>query len=237
MRTELAFLAEDKLFEATSIDAVPVGVDRRSRPVRLRYTRTGLSDRGGSRHAVELAANTGLGQANDLSSYQSEYAGISQVRWWALRGEAEWWRTLPPDWGVLVRANYQLASTALISGEQFGLGGVGSVRGVRTERPLSGDHGVALTAELSAPLPLEGLRAFSFVDAGWIANHAADGIQRLPSDGIAGAGFGLRFSNLRVSASAEYGRLVRGSRLPAALHPDAPTRGDGRLYMSFGLRF
>jgi hemolysin activation/secretion protein len=52
-------------------------------------------------------------------------------RFFAWRGQAQWVRLLAPDSLLLVRGDVQLASTTLLASEQFGLGGINSVRGYR----------------------------------------------------------------------------------------------------------
>jgi len=49
----------------------------------------------------------------------------------------------------------------------MGLGGAGSVRGA-SERIISGDRGLAVSAELTSPELAKGLRLVGFVDAGWL---------------------------------------------------------------------
>jgi len=236
-RTEVALLLDDKVFRAAQINGVPVGVERRSRPLRARYQVT--SQEGGNvwRVAAEVAANLPFGRGNDVGAHRAEYPEIRSARWKALRGEAEYSRPLASDWSLLWRLGWQYSPDALITGEQFGLGGTGSVRGTRTERPIAGDSGVATTLEVASPLLWKAARAHAFFDAGWIANHAADGQQRIARDQLASWGLGLRYADGRFNGSAEYGRLLRGSRMPTEFNPVAPRKSEDRFYVGVGVQF
>ncbi|MBP0017776.1 MAG: ShlB/FhaC/HecB family hemolysin secretion/activation protein [Cyanobacteria bacterium SBLK] len=73
---------------------------------------------------------------------------------WAWRGQGQWVRRLGTNAfapTVLVRGEVQWADRPLLSGEQFGLGGLGSVRGYRQDTLLT-DNGVFASAELRIPI-------------------------------------------------------------------------------------
>ncbi|MCM2252314.1 MAG: hypothetical protein NDJ19_08140, partial [Ramlibacter sp.] len=82
--------------------------------------------------------------------------------------------TLARGFAINARLDLQLSPHALISGERFGLGGAGTVRGY-TERELTGDSGFAARIEASAPVmePSAGVRfhPYLFVDHGRVSNH------------------------------------------------------------------
>ncbi len=140
--------------------------------------------------SVSLQTNTRRsGRDSDLAAFQAVRAdakpGYSLLR---LGLNAEW--RPAPTWGLRGRLAAQFTRAALIPGEQFGLGGAGSVRGYR-ERELAGDQGSAASLELvqtlwpgeagtdaSAPPSLSpalpsGLRAqwLAFIDAGRVSNR------------------------------------------------------------------
>lgn len=231
------FSAEDRLFRGTAVDGVPVGTDRRSVPLSLGYALRYLSPGRAWNVQAEVAHNTGWGSGDDLVDYQAEYAGMATVHWTALRAGFGWLERLPRDWALNLRGALQYSSQALIAGEQFGLGGQGSVRGTSTERPIAGDRGVSASVELLTPSWREAWQGVFFLDAGWIGNVNADGAQRIASDRLASAGLGLRYASGPLQAAAEYGRLLMGSRMPLALNPSAPQRGDDRLYVNVGVQF
>ncbi len=242
-RHELGVGMQDRLFEATRIDGEPLPwqVHRRSRPVLLAYNgrlREPDADGGSggrSQWGLELARNTGAGPGNDLAAYQTEDPRITGVEWYALRLTAAHAR--PVGGGDLgARLQLQWGSRAMIAGDQFGLGGVGTVRGTRHERPLSGDSGWFASLEWTSPAR-DGLRLAAFLDAGGIANRPPAGGIRPGGDGLASAGAGVRFQRGRWSVAMDYGRIIRGSRIPVDVLPSAPQLGDDRFYLSTTLSF
>jgi len=59
-------------------------------------------------------------------------------------------QNLPDDWSLLLRANGQWASEALINNEQFALGGTSGVRGYQ-EGEVYGDDGWRVMFDVNAP--------------------------------------------------------------------------------------
>ena len=228
---------EDKVFDATQISGIVVGVDRRSRPITLGYAARTDSDAAVWGYNVDLAFNTGSGRNNDLASYQNEDPRITTEHWKALRGGVSYSAPFAQTWIWSARGQYQYSPDVLISGEQFGLGGLGSVRGTSIDRPITGDKGVSASLELTTPELATGLRLLGFLDAGWLANNSPDGANRPSSDRLASLGLGLRFAKEPFAVSLDYGRLVTGSRVPLALNSAAPKRGDDRFYVNLSLRF
>lgn len=230
---------EDKLFDAARINdiVVPGALDRRSRPLTVGYTARTETDTAVWGYNVDLAWNTGSGDHNDLDAYRSEDPRITTVHWKAVRGFASYTAPLDDGWLWTARGAFQWSPDVLISGEQFGLGGVGSVRGTEIERPISGDSGVSGTLELMTPELAPGLRLLGFADMGTLRNHAANGLGRPRSDTLASVGVGLRFHRGAFNASADYGRLVNGSRIPTSVNSASPQEGDERFYISVGVQF
>ncbi|MEI7432451.1 MAG: ShlB/FhaC/HecB family hemolysin secretion/activation protein [Betaproteobacteria bacterium] len=104
---------------------------------------------------------------------------------------------LPSDW--MLRGSFQGQSTryALISGEQFGVGGMDSVRGFN-DRSVANDYGTRASIELHSPdlgnllnKPDIRMRALVFYDTAYLQRNLA-----LPSEvksqQISSFGFGLR---------------------------------------------
>ena len=236
-RPYVTFALDDKVFDATVIDGVPVGMARRSRPLALGYAARIESDAATWSYNLDLAANLATGSHNDLASYQNEDARIQTVRWKALRGGVSYAAPLATTWMWSARAQFQYSPDVLISGEQFGLGGLGSVRGTRNDRPITGDKGVFGSVEITTPELAAGLRLLGFVDAGWLANNRPNGANKLASDRIASVGAGLRYAKEPFAASLDYGRLVAGSRVAQSINAAAPQRGEDRLYVSLSWRF
>ncbi len=67
------------------------------------------------------------------------------------RGQAQWVRLLAPDTILLVRGDVQLSDRPLLPIEQFGIGGVLSVRGYRQDLLLT-DNGVFASIETRIPI-------------------------------------------------------------------------------------
>lgn len=129
-------------------------------------------------------------------------------RFFAWRGQAQWLRQVAPDLLVLVRGDVQLASRALLPLEQFGLGGLQSVRGYRQDALLS-DNGAFASAELRIPiyrLPRQQgvLQLTPFVDVGTTWNSS--GREAPEPNTLVSAGLGLRFQlGNRLTARIDYG--------------------------------
>lgn len=228
---------DDKVFDATVIDGTTVGVDRRSRPLTLGYSARIEADNRVWGYNLDLAANAGSGAHNDLASYQNEDPRITTTRWQALRGGLSYATSLATNWLWSARGQFQYSSQVLISGEQFGLGGLGSVRGTSEDRPITGDKGAFASLEITTPELAAGLRAIGFVDAGWLGNNHPNETTKPGSDTLASMGMGLRYANGPLAASLEYGRLLNGSKVPLSANSAAPQRGDDRLYVNVTWRF
>ena len=114
-----------------------VGADRRSRPVTLGYSARTESDAACWGYNVDLAVQYRQRPQQRPGSYQNEDPRISTVHWKALRGGVSYSAPFAQTWIWSARGQFQYSPDVLISGEQFGLGGLGSVRGT-THRPA--DH-------------------------------------------------------------------------------------------------
>jgi hemolysin activation/secretion protein len=237
-RSYLTFGLDDKVFNPTRINdiAVPGQLLRRSRPLTLGYSSRTESDVAVWGYGAELAFNTGSGTGNNLTAYRNEDPRINTTRWKVLRANANYSAPFAGNWVWGVRGQAQLSPDVLISGEQFGLGGQGSVRGAG-ERPISGDKGISTAFEITTPLLAPGLRFVGFLEAGWLANNSANGTSKPSSDSLSGFGLGLRYGNGPFSVTADYGRVISGSGVPLSINSAAPRRGDDKLYLNLAVRF
>ena len=239
-RSYVSLGLDDKLFNAAFINGfvVPGQLDRRSRPLVLGYTSRTESDAAFSSYNVELAVNVRSGSGNKLTSYKSEDARISTAAWKALRGGVNYMAPIASNWLWAIRGQAQVSGDALISGEQFGLGGVASVRGA-ADRVLVGDSGLSSTLEATTPELGKGFRAVGFIDAGWVSNHNTAGSAKLSSDTLASVGLGLRYAHSvsGLALSADYGRIVAGSSAPSTTNPGAPQKGSDKLHVNLSIRF
>ena len=231
---------DDKRFDITEIAGVPVPGQalRRSRPVSLGYTARVESDQAVWGYNTELAINTSGGSGNNLAAYKSEDARIDTARFKVLRANANYLSNFAGGWLWSVKGQLQYSADALISGEQFGLGGASSIRGTG-ERPISGDRGLLASLEVTTPDVQPGLRFIGFVDAGWLRNNNPNGTNKPASDKLASVGLGLRYTAGWLAIAAEWGRIVTGSVLANGVNANAafPKAGDNKLHVSLTARF
>lgn len=229
---------DDKRFDITEIAGIPVPgqLVRRSRPVTLGYTARVESDRAAWGYSTEVVANLVAGSGNNLTAYRSEDARIGTAAFKALRGNANYLSGFAGGWLWSLRGQLQYSPDALISGEQFGLGGASSIRGT-SERPISGDKGIMASLEVNTPDVAPGLRLLGFVDAGWLRNNNPNATNKPPSDQLASVGLGLRYSMGVVGLSAEWGRIVTGSSVPLTVNAAAPRAGDTKFHVNLSARF
>jgi len=130
----------------------------------------------------------------------------------AWRGQGQWVQLLAEDTLFLIRSDIQLASEALVPLEQFGLGGIESVRGYRQDLLLS-DNGALVSAEMRLPIlrveKWDGLLQITpFFDLGVAWNNEGNGGDRPEPDPnfIAATGLGVRWQmGEYLTATIEYG--------------------------------
>jgi len=113
------------------------------------------------------------------------------------------------------RMSFQYSDDLLIPGEQFGIGGIDSVRGFY-EREVVGDRGYQGQAELYTPdvgnrVPLNGLRVRGLAFYDWGAVRRNDSVfPEIPRQGISSTGLGVRvgWSN-NVSLRFDYAWVLQ----------------------------
>lgn len=152
--------------------------------------------------------------------------GYTAVRFGAQVGMA-----VLDDWQLRGRLTGQLTGDALVSGEQFGLGGMSSIRGY-DERELVGDSGAALAIEVGTPALFgdrlgEGaaLRLHTFADLGHAQNNrGAPCLEARTHCTLASLGLGARFGRGPLQARLD---------LAYPLNDAARTRrGDARAHVA-----
>ena len=229
---------DDKRFDASQINGVPVvgQVTRRSNPLTLSYNARMEGDTSNWSYSADLAVNVPGSPGNDLASYQAEDPRINSVNWNAVHGSGSYTAQLAGGWSWSVRGQFQYSGYALLSGEQFGIGGVSSVRGT-SERPLSADTGAQLSLELTTRELRPGLRLLGFVDAGVLGNNDATGTTKVGSDSLSSVGLGLRYAAAHAVVALDYGYVVSGSTQPLASGVSVPRSGDDKLNVSVTARF
>ena len=236
-RSFVSFSLDDKLFKASEINGVSVQTGRRSRPLTLGYNARVESDTSVWGYSTDLAFNLDSGADNNLAAYLTEDARITTSNWRALRAAGNYLTSFGGGWLWSVRGQFQYSADALISGEQFGLGGASSVRGTG-ERPIAGDSGLFASTEVSTKELMPGLRVLGFVDAGWLTNNNPNGNPKPSNDSLSSVGLGLRFSSKAgYAVSADYGRIIGGSLLPFVPNSGIPQTGDSKFHINFSARF
>lgn len=145
------------------------------------------------------------------------------------------------DWQVHLSASGQFASDHLHPGEQFGLGGMDSVRGWH-ERAFSGDKGYRASAELVSPnfggKFTEGLsmKALAFYDVGHVSNlDDVFGGKIGNTINIGSVGLGLRFGyGKHLLGRTDFAYVVDGDKTnsPSATYQQSRERGDTFMHVS-----
>ncbi len=161
-------------------------------------------------------------------AWQGQAQWVRDSRFFAWQGQAQWVRLLAPDTLLLVRTNMQLASRALLPLEQFGIGGLDSVRGYRQDLLLT-DNGTFASAEVQIPIlrlpQIDSiLQVAPFVDFGIAWNNSSS--DNPDPNTLASVGFGLRW--------------LQGDRFSARLDWGIPlisVQSEGRTWQEDGLYF
>ncbi len=237
-RGNLTLGIDEKRFNATQINGITMQgqQDRSSRPLTLGYSSRTEGDDVVRGYNVELAMNLPGDAGNGLAAYQSEDPRVSNVNWRAVRGGGNYLAATPTGWLWGLRGQFQYAATALISGEQFGLGGSTSVRGTG-ERPISGDSGWFVSLETTTPNLQPGLRAVGFVEAGRLFSHDNWLNANKPAaDHLLGAGLGLRYTLGSYALTLDWARIYKGSVLSIAGQA-LPQTGDQQIHLNLTYRF
>ena len=123
-------------------------------------------------------------------------------------GQVQWVRVLAPETLLVLRTNLQLADQRLLSSEQFGIGGQGSVRGYRQDRLLT-DNGFFASAEVRIPVfripewrSTVQLAPFLDFGRGWNSGDESDP----DPNTLASVGMGLQWqTNNNFTARLDYG--------------------------------
>ena len=220
---------EDRYFKST-IGSVGTPVQSpavSSRPLSLRYQARAEQPEHGIGGFLEYVANLDGGRANDDASYNAARAGARRG-WNAFRYGLDANYSSGGGWSFVGRLRGQEASEPLIPGEQFGIGGVASVRGLR-ERETSGDKGAFINLELHTPM-WNGISPFFFYDAGW-RKHVTPVAGIPTSDSASSIGIGARWSwEKRLEVNATIATVLNGVSLGTA-----PATDSGHTKFNFAL--
>lgn len=208
---------------------LPIGNDVTVRPISLGYFGRLETARTNGGFFLTLVRNIPGGSNGSEAAFAAARTG-ARNDYSLLRYGFDVSQTVFGDWQLQARAEGQYADEPLVPGEQFGLGGINSVRGFR-EREISDDRGYFGSIELSTPEFAKSIglnngtaRAVVFYDFG-----ATSRIDPLPGEphgsSIASVGAGLRFGiGKNINMRFDYARVVDGGA--------SRQRDDDRLHFS-----
>jgi hemolysin activation/secretion protein len=131
-------------------------------------------------------------------------------RFFSWRGQGQYVRLLAPQTLLVLRSDVQLATRTLVPLEQFGVGGLQSVRGYRQDQLLT-DNGFLASAEVRLPVlrlrEVEGLlQVVPFVDFGVGWNNSRNPDEDPNVNTLASVGLGLQWQmGDQFSARLDYG--------------------------------
>ncbi len=133
-------------------------------------------------------------------------------RFYAWRGQGQWVRLLAPDTFILLRGDIQFSDRPLPPFEQFGIGGIESVRGYRQDALLT-DNGIFASAEVRLPIARFSpgsnlLQLTPFIDFGTVWNRQGrpNSAGELKNDTLLSVGLGLRWQlEDHLTARLEWG--------------------------------
>jgi len=178
-----------------------------SRALSLQFSVTGRL--GKNSYAATLSGSRNLpgGEMNNDAAYAAARFGAN-ANWSAMRASLRWSHALDNNSQVSLRGDLQYADTPLISGEQFGLGGSRSVRGL-VERETAGDRGWLTSIEWLSPQLREHHRIALFADAGHVDRLNSPSA---PGEGAASWGLGWRFSGWQgFNLNLDIARVIDGA--------------------------
>ena len=143
------------------------------------------------REVISLRSQFNLG----VSAFEATMNdGQPDSEFFSWLGQAQYVRLLAPETLFVARSDFQIAGEALVPLEQFGIGGLNSVRGYRQDALLT-DNGLFATAEVRLPIlkvkEVDGvLQIVPFVDVGfgWNSDNTD-----LEEDTLVGVGVGLNW--------------------------------------------
>ncbi|MDJ0533453.1 MAG: ShlB/FhaC/HecB family hemolysin secretion/activation protein [Xenococcaceae cyanobacterium MO_207.B15] len=176
--------------------------DGEIRVTALRFFQEYISRNNREVFALRSQFNLGIGAFDATINPDPE----PDSRFFSWQGQAQWVLLLGDDSRLLLRGSMQLASTSLVSLEQYGIGGIDSVRGYRQDRLLA-DNGAFASVEVQIPLfrlaQNSVVQIAPFADVGVVWNVE----QEIPeSNTLASIGLGLRWSiGDRFSARFDWG--------------------------------
>lgn len=242
-KQELEFGLDRKRFEddIVFLGTIPLGGDIVSRPASVTYRGARLSTTSSLDFSIGFFSNISGGSNNEDIDYALSRQGVdsngvttfAEADWSLFKYSFNYLRFLSQDWLFRFGLLGQETSDLLISGEQFGVGGMNSIRGY-DERDVLGDTGYQINLELWFPSFSDyKIRPLVFYDFGH--TETLDPLPTIPG-GIeaeqdpASYGAGLRYSwQKSLNATLDVGYVSK----------DAGTaeKGDVRAHLNVFYRF
>ena len=165
-----------------------------SRPVSLAYIGTWQGTGKSINFNLGYYQNISGGSNNTDADYEDLREGAT-AEWSLARYTFGYDQLISSNWFFRLKGSGQESSDRLISGEQFGIGGIYSVRGF-DERTLLGDSGIQANIELWMPaLTSYEIRPLVFFDYGHVELNTPL-ISETPSIDISSVGAGIRWSGV-----------------------------------------
>ena len=201
---------QDKLFENDlSFAGVPIGSDVRSRPLSLGYELGNRVNAWAINAYITVVANISGGSDNEDEDYDLTRLD-AEADWSLFRFGGDYSYYFENDWRFTGRLDAQQSSEPLIPGEQFGVGGMSSLRGFE-ERSVLGDSGTSLRLEgWAPPLTDYSLQFVGFIDMASVELEDAQ-LGEDDSVSVSSVGLGLRWSwRQQLSLSLDFGSITEG---------------------------
>lgn len=217
-----------------SFVGTPIGHDVTVHPLSLAYSGRYSATQGECNFALTALQNIAGGAHGNRADFALARTGAS-ADYRLLRLTTDCRRAIGAAWQIRLKSSGQYTSQPLVPGEQFGLGGLHSVRGF-DERQFAGDKGLQVSLELYSPdvshvvsLNNASLRGLVFYDAGFVSlNDAQAG--DIAHTNISSAGFGLRVGVAkRLSLELDYAHILRAGNSSLSDH----NRVQGSLTLVF----
>jgi len=213
---KLIFGADSRTYKSdVDLSGVQLGNEITVHPLSVTYSGSFVHEKWLTGFYVSILHNLPGGWATKDSSEDFETVRTgAQQSYNIVRSGAQMNYSLPGNWSAFCSLNGQYSSDKLVPGEQYGLGGAGSIRGF-SEREYTNDRGYSGTVELYTPnmgsfvnkKDLQ-LRGVLFFDGGHLSRIGALSGEA-GSITIASAGPGLRITKgKRLSFSMDYGIVV-----------------------------
>lgn len=205
----------------------PLGSDVTVHPISLSYSgQLRLENSGLIGFFAGVSKNIPGGNDGDRVAFNLARTG-AKASYTIFRAGANLNYPFGSGWELQALADGQSTSDALVPGEQYGLGGLNSVRGFK-EREVSNDSGYRATVEVYSPsfasalkLSNSRLRAVAFYDMGYVKRNKTQPGE-IGATGIASIGAGLRYSlGKNLNARFDYAYVLDG----ASTRPDGEQRG------------